>query len=197
MFPQHLRHLLNVIHALRGDHLSDLSSFQLFVHHRAYRKLAWRVMIFRRRWGGLPFNILSEHLDPNLTLKNIELAYKSPDLHSFIQQYVTEVLPISSVPETRVGYTYQVDATNAPQWLHALTDLWQGLEDILLTEDFAVKQESPCPQQVNIIVTTLFLLESFMPVLVHLLSSEMSAKALGDAGEFHGPLPGYYSNGKF
>lgn len=191
MFPQHLRDLLDVIMALRGDQLSDLTRFQLFTHNRAYRKLACRVLDFRVRWGGLPFDILSQHLDRNLSPKIIPLNYNNSDFHLFLQDYVTPESVMSSTSDTPLHHVYQVDADNAPQWLKALTDLWVGLEKLLLVEAKEkrhVKEKSPDPNTVNTIVTRLFILQSFMPVLVHLLSHERAAQALGDAGEFEGSM---------
>lgn len=193
MFNEHLRDLLNVINALDGDVLSDLIQFQLFIHHRAYRKLAWRVRDFRTRWGGLPFDIISKNLDRNLERKNVELRYKNAEFHNFIQDYVDPV-PVSPIQQTQIGYMYSVDAENALQWLEALRKLWRQLEAILLDEEFAVKEESPEPLQVNVIVSTLFFFESLVPVLIHILSSAVTARALGDAGEFEGPLTSYCSN---
>jgi len=69
--------------------------FQLFIHHRAYRKLAWRLLQFSTHWGKLPFELLSEHL-PSLPEKLFPITL--PDY--FHEEIAAFVKPEPITPET-------------------------------------------------------------------------------------------------
>lgn len=85
-FSEHLQDLCNIIVALDYTNPSDLSNFQLLIHQRAYRKLASRVSEFSTHWGRLPFDILSDHVDPKLppktfTFNSQRKGFAYPDFH--------------------------------------------------------------------------------------------------------------------
>lgn len=184
MFGKHLQDLFDVIASLDPKDPLDLACFQRFIHHRAFRKLGWRVHAFLTHWGVLPFDILSKHLDPSLPSKTFDFPFTSPHFHAYLEHYVKPGAGMYSHENGK--YTYLVDAGNALQWLHGLKAVWSGLQDSLLINDnskWCVKAESPGPRTVNSIVSRIFVLEALMPIFEHLLSAESAATALHNAGE--------------
>lgn len=136
-FSQHLQTVVNVVFALNPDDVHDLLRFQRLIHHRAFRKLAWRVLYFSTHWGYLPFHILGNHLGKDLPPKIVLFKSRDPEFHSTIQSYVgdgtckhvhsMDDLGISSEAE----HAYCVNAENASEWLLAFTTLWNKLEGYL------------------------------------------------------------------
>lgn len=184
-FGVHLQDLFDVIMSLDHKNPLDLVRFQLFIHHRAFRKLGWRVQEFLTHWGVLPFDILSQHLDPNLRSETFDFAV-GPHFHDCIQRYV-KLGPKMYVFSLKKGRrVYCVNADNALEWLDGLKEVWSGLQASLLIEhnsNWRVREESPSPATVNDMVTRVFVLEAFMPIFEHLLSAESAGAALHNAGE--------------
>ena len=58
-FREHLQDVFDVIVSLKEGCANDLARFQVFIHHRAYQKLGWRVLDFSTHWGKSPFAINS------------------------------------------------------------------------------------------------------------------------------------------
>lgn len=73
-FSEHLLDLFHVITSLDCDNSSDLLRLQRFIHHRAYRKLGYRVLDFSERWGTSPIGILLENIDPTLKSTTFQLT---------------------------------------------------------------------------------------------------------------------------
>lgn len=188
-FEQHLQDLFDVIMALNNQTV-DLLRFQLFIHHRAFRKLGWRVHEFSTHWGKSPFDILSENPDAELKRKKIEFKYRDLEFHNLIQSYVSAEPDMHSTAGSRAGPVYSICVANAPRWIRALKQLWLRLQSCLLTEtfedgritEFLVKSESPSHHVVNDIVTIIFVLEALSPVFKHIVSSRRAADALAKAG---------------
>ncbi|KAE9387912.1 hypothetical protein BT96DRAFT_947994 [Gymnopus androsaceus JB14] len=149
-FGEHLQDLFNVIVSLMPSSSVDLMSFQLFIHHRAYRKLGWRVLDFLTHWGKSPFGIIYKCLaDPSLVMESIDLKIDpGSNLHEFIQDRIT--LQLS--PETNSEPVYCVNSDNALQWLCVLHVIWSQLQKKLLVTQSQgkpkVRKELPTPQEV-------------------------------------------------
>lgn len=188
--------MLDVISSLDPSCIDDLFSFQLFVHYRAFRKLAWRVLEFSRHWGQVPFEILFDHLDKDLASENFTFKYQDPIFHHTIQSYLAQAteddVHTSSSPSSNPVYC--VDAENAPQWVNALIGLWNRLEVCLLnitttagTDKKTARMTSPNAKTVEQIVTLMYMFEALLPVFKHLLSAKGVAGALEAAGKLQSP----------
>lgn len=183
---KHLRELFDVIASLDCNDMDDLFRFQLLIHDRVYHTLGLRVLRFSTHWGKSPFDILSDHLDPDLKSKTLRFKYQDPHFESFIQSYVP-ALP--SPPGTQTRPLFCVNAGNASQWLMALKDIWGHMETYLLIEQSMggkpTLQVRPGPQSartIDSIVAMMYIFEALMPVFKHLLSARGAAGALAAAG---------------
>jgi len=181
LFGEHLQDLFDVIASLKS---SDLYKFQLFVHHRAYRKLGWRVQFFSTHWGTSPFDIISNHLpDPDLTSESFRLQGVHSRAHAAINRYVE---PVS---ETELESVYLVNSDNASSWLKLFKSVWAQLQSHLFAKDSdgkttgTVRKDSPSRQSVEAIVAMVALLERLMDVFIHLLSAHGVGQALAKAGK--------------
>lgn len=181
--------MFDVIMAL-NNHAVDLLRFQLLIHHRAFQQIGWRVRQFSTHWGELPFDILSENLDPKLKKKTLQFNNGDSEFHNLIQSYVSPDPNIPSSAPNR-GPSYSVDAENASRWIKALKHLWLRLQSYVLVEiaaegkttELRVANEAPTTKTVNNIITMMFVLEALLPVFKHLVSSRRAAQGLVNAGE--------------
>ncbi|KAE9384597.1 hypothetical protein BT96DRAFT_1007911 [Gymnopus androsaceus JB14] len=173
-FGAHLQDLFDVIASLRrpesSDQSSDLLPFQLFIHHRAYRKLGWRVLLFSTHWGKSPFDIISDCLpDPNLKSESFQFPGGSSPFHDTLARYVP--------PEsTQSGDVYLVNSNNAARWLALFKSAWAKLQSHLL-----VKESDGKNPKVRRIVAIMVTLERLIDVFKHLLSANGVAQALAKA----------------
>ena len=181
---EHLQDLFNVITSLRHGDASDLRHFQYFIHHRAYRKLGWRVLEFSTHWGKSPFDIISDHLaDPDLKPASFQFPRRSSIFHETIGEYVTPKSMTEQEPD------YPLNSDNAPQWLELLQSAWTALQSELLVEnskrknDMMVRTDSPSTKSVHNIAKMMLILEDLLDVLIHLLSADGAAQALASAGK--------------
>ena len=188
-FGDHLQDLFDVITSLNLRDSQDLLHFQLFIHHRAYRKVGWRVLEFSTHWGASPFKIISNSLtDPELESKTFVFK-QHLTVHTLIQNRIMPEPQLSSGTSSKPVYC--VNSSNALQWLKVLQDFWFDLEDELLvksppgkTKRMMVREDSPSYDSVRSIVLAMSALEALMPVLKHLLSATGVAQALASAGKF-------------
>lgn len=178
-----------MIVALNSKNPADLPRFQLFVHHRAYRKLGQRVLKFSTHWGRLPFDILAEHIDTRLKQKTFQFKYQDLEFHNLIQSYVSPETDISCTSVINSRPVYVVNAMNASQWIEALKELWLRLQSYLLVESsdegksLMVNMDSPTTRIINDIVTVMFVLEALMPMFEYLLSAQGVSQVFARAGE--------------
>lgn len=187
--------MFDVIMAL-NNHAADLLRFQLLIHHRAFRQLAWRVRHFSTHWGKLPFDILSENLDSGLEKKTLQFKNQDTPFHRLIQSYVSPDQHIRSTASNN-GPIYSVSAKNALSWIRALKHLWLRLQSYVLVEiseqgkmtELRVKDEAPTTKTFNDIITMMFVLEALQPVFKHLASSRQAAHGLAKAGELPSIFP--------
>lgn len=185
-FGAHLQDLFDVIASLRrpesSDQSSDLLPFQFFIHHRAYRKLGWRVLLFSTHWGKSPFDIISDCLpDPNLKSESFRFPGGSSPFHDTLARYVP--------PEsTESGDVYLVNSNNAARWLALFKSAWAKLQSHLLVKESdgknpKVRTDSPSAESVRRIVAIMVTLERLIDVFKHLLSANGVAQALAKAGK--------------
>lgn len=177
-FDTHLRNLFDVIFAL-GVEADNLLDFDLFIHHRAYRKLGCRVLEFFTHWGKSPFHILSENLDNTLESQRFEI-------NGVDQEIIIQSLKIQPTMRTDLGVVYEIDGGNASQWLAKIEQFWLQLHKILLyskNEKLLVKKESPLPSMVEEIVSIMMILKALVPIFKHISSPSSVAQALAKAGE--------------
>ena len=187
-FDQHLRDLFDVIDSLRNEHNIDLGEFLYFVHSRAFRKLAWRVLEFSTHWGQLPFLIFPVNGD-QLEKKDFEIRLPHSS-HAIFEVCGLGVSRIP-VPNTELIWpkvTYSVESHNVSKWVQLFKFLWQVLESKLLKEAAnggkTLRKDKPKPDEIELIVDTITSLQSLRPVLKYLLSVEEVAEALSNAGIF-------------
>lgn len=213
-FEDHLQDLFNVIVSLDCNDPLDLHRFQRFIHHRAYRKLGYRVLDFSERWGISPIDIISENLDPaSLDTITFRFSTHNPEFHKFIQKYLQpESLNTCSASDSRPSYSIRPD--NAHLWVRALQKAWARLQKELLLDTTSktnseassspreAKKESqkkkPVYDSVNMdlpnnhrvakLVILMNILDHLQKhVLPHLLSSPKVAQALAHAGTLEIP----------
>lgn len=185
-FGQHLQHLFDVVVALNRKDPLDLVRFQLFIHHRAFCKLGWRVQEFLTHWGVLPFDLLIQHPDPSLPSETFDFAFVGPHFHECIHRYLKPGPEMYIYSTTKQRQLYWVHSGNALLWLAGLKEVWSGLQGSLLVQHkskWKVRDDSPSPQIIYDIVTRLFIFEALLPIFVHLFSTESAARALHNAGE--------------
>lgn len=186
LFGEHLQALFDIILSLNPSNLLDLVKFQLFAHHRAYRKLGWRIHEFLTHWGVLPFDILQNNIDRNLVPKMFHLKGVDSEFHERVRDYVNTNQSMY-YPSEGNSCIYWVNAENACGWITGLMGLWSGVQDSLLVKtdgnQWNVKSALPSPKTVKDIVIQLFLFESLMPIFKHLLSAHGVSQALCDASE--------------
>lgn len=174
---------MNVISSLDCQHPQQLLNFNLFIHHRAYRKLGWRVREFSSHWGDSPFDILSAQLPLDFEPKNFQFLHvREAAFQKLIENYRVE----------RSEDEYCLNSENASEWIASLKSVWCNLEDALLiidrklkkavTKSTPMRNTSPNSSTVEIIVSMMLSLEALMPVFMHLLTSRGAAQALADAG---------------
>lgn len=176
---------MDIIFALNDDS-NNLLDFELFIHHRAYRKLAWRVLEFSTHWGEPPFDILVKHLDPNLQPKHFTLNTTA--------QAVIQSFTIPPTSQSDLGLVYTVNVNNTSTWVRNLKGFWDRLEGHLLVDNpkkakKMIREDSPKPQAVEDIVSVITLLESTMHIFSYLLSGDDAARALAHAGELNSLFP--------
>ncbi|KAE9394522.1 hypothetical protein BT96DRAFT_998434 [Gymnopus androsaceus JB14] len=154
----------------------DLKNFQHFIHHRAYRKLGWRVLDFSTHWGKLPFDIISK------CLAKSELESKDFTFKEVFNNAIQMHMPSRASSETNSKPVYCLNSDNALQWLNVVYTLWETLQKKLLGEGKPKLREikTPTPEAVCEIVYALMGLEAMMPVLKHLLSAEGVVGALAE-----------------
>jgi len=181
LFGEHLQDLFDVIASLQS---SDLAKFQFFIHHRAYRKLGWRVQLFSTHWGKSPFDIISDQLpDANLTPESFQLKGEHSSVHDAINRYVK---PVS---KTELESVYLVNSDNASSWLALFKSAWAILQSHLFAKDSEgkttgrVRTDSPSTASVQAIVAMMLVLERLMDVFIHLLSAHGVGQALANAGK--------------
>lgn len=199
-FSEHLQHLFDVIAILDPQETQQLLHFNLFIHHRAYRKLGWRVQEFVTHWDKSPFDFISAHLGPELEPMELPIVSRNALFGNLIDNYCK--VPDKHCASATVSRdVYYVNAENASDWVGTLKYLWGQLEDSLLeilpepdtsventkkpprvTKSTPVRRTSPDSSTVITIVSTMFSLEALMPVFMHLLTAEGVAQALADAG---------------
>ncbi|KAE9394521.1 hypothetical protein BT96DRAFT_943087 [Gymnopus androsaceus JB14] len=160
-FGAHLQDLFDVIVSLKPGNSKDLKNFQHFIHHRAYRKLGWRVLDFSTHWGKLPFDIISK------CLAKSELESKDFTFKEVFNNAIQMHMPSRASSETNSKPVYCVNSDNALQWLN-VGNLSSG------------EIKTPTPEPVREIVYALMGLEAMMPVLKHLLSAEGVVGALAE-----------------
>ncbi|KAE9384557.1 hypothetical protein BT96DRAFT_1007955 [Gymnopus androsaceus JB14] len=175
-FGAHLQDLFDVIVSLKPGNSKDLKNFQHFIHHRAYRKLGWRVLDFSTHWGKLPFDIISE------CLAKSELESKDFTFKEVFNNAIQMHMPSRASSETNSKPVYCLNSDNALQWLNVVYTLWETLQKKLLGEGKPKLREikTPTPEAVCEIVYALMGLEAMMPVLKHLLSAEGVVGALAE-----------------
>lgn len=200
-FAEHLQDLFDVITALDCDDTLDLIRFELFIHHRAFKRLGRRVLALSTHWGESPFDILSNHLDPDLEPNTFQFQYHDTEFHTLIQKYVHPDPALSSTSGAISKPSYSVNANNASKWIAAFQELWVQLESYLLVADFdgettrmIVRQDLPSIHTIDNIVAVMFFFEGLMPVLKHLLSAHGATQALADAGELDYITFHHYAN---
>lgn len=209
-FDQHLQHLFNVIVALDCDDPHDLRCFQRFIHHRAYRKLASRVLDFSTRWGISPIDIISANLDHTLTSKTFHFPTRDPAFHQFVQKCITPEPAIPSTSDTTL--CYRISPDTAHLWVKVLNTAWFALQEELLVAELVedpgpvekalfsatqavkkdpakkkpvykkIKTAPPTNGTVGMLVIVMNILDHLQVVLRHLVSTDKVAKALADAG---------------
>lgn len=131
-FSEHLQDLLDIISILHPQETHQLQDFTFFIHHRAYRKLAWRVQEFSSHWGQSPFNILSAHLGPGVHSMDFSITYRDQLFQELIRNFCKGSGTFSS-SETGISRdVYCVNAENALEWVATLKYIWGQLEDSLL-----------------------------------------------------------------
>lgn len=110
---------------MKYDDPSDLTHFQRFIHHRAYRKLGYRVLDFSERWGTSPIAIIRKNLDPD-SLEPSDFTFPNdPNLHTFIRKHVQPKTPSSSGSPIPV---YNMDSDNVSNWIDLLEEIWIQLQ---------------------------------------------------------------------
>jgi len=184
-FGEHLQDVFDVIDSLKEGCANDLARFQVFIHHRAYRKLGWRVLDFSTHWGKSPFAIISDCLaHPGLESKDFTINRLSP-VHELIQGSI----PPQPSSETNSDLVYRIDSDNALKWLEVLTALWELLRQRLIVHQpqgkAQVRKESPSVHDVVGIVFYLSGIQATMPVFQHLLSAPGVVRALAEAGKLN------------
>lgn len=196
-FHEHLGDLFNVISSLDSQRPQQLMNFNLFIHHRAFRKLGWRVREFSSHWGDSPLQILSAHLRLDFEPRKFQFPHlQGAEFETLIENYRIKVTGRSSPAE------YCVNPENAPEWIATLKSVWGILEDKLLiidrelkspvTKNTPVRTTSPDAETVEIIVSIMFSLEALMPVFKHLLTVGGAAQPLADAGELNSVFRSIY-----
>lgn len=161
-----------MIISLNVDDPSDLLSFQRFIHHRAYRKLGYRVLDFCERWGASPIDILSQSLDSTMEPFTPQFNTEEVPFHNFLQKFVAPVQLQLAV--------YVLNFGNASCWLQALQTAWNNLRDLVLVK--GREDKSPNNQQVVGIVIWTKVLDHLLPVLKHISSTPKAGAALALAG---------------
>lgn len=184
-FTEHLRHLFDVISSLDCGKPGDLLRLQRFIHHRAYRKLGYRVLDFSQHWGTSPFVILLQNIDPTLKPKKFQL-----NLDRSFRSYLVR---FGLFPDREQGskYSFTINPTNALQWGDVLMDAWDRLQKKVLVSTvtgdgtlYEVDMDPPTNRIVIKIVVWIKVLEVLLnPVLRYLASSSKVGDALARAGE--------------
>lgn len=173
---------MDVISALDPQDPQQLLNLNLFVHHRAYRKLGWQVQEFSSHWGESPFEILSANICLDFEPRNFQFLHVRDEAFQ------------ESIENFRVSADdYCVTCENTFEWIAILKSVWRILEDALLiinrelkkpvVKNTPVRITSPNSSTVEVIISMMLTLEALMPVFRHLLTVGGVAQALADAGE--------------
>ncbi|KAE9387914.1 hypothetical protein BT96DRAFT_947996 [Gymnopus androsaceus JB14] len=189
-FNEHLQDLFDVIVALDNMVPSNISCFQDFIHHCAFRKLGCQVLEFCTHWGELPFKILSKFLhglEPKTIPVSAQKQFQTLIKVSYKLEPEPEMLSTSKTTSTSEHESvrmYCVNSDNASTWLLALEMYWSALQREALDNEGKkprARTTSPGATWIPIIMPAIMLLDALMPVLEHLLSAPGAAHALAKA----------------
>ena len=174
---------------------SEATTFALFIHRRAFRKIGWRIEEFFTHWGESPFAILSKldfsGMEPRLTeITTLSNSERKLLLSAGIP--FTDVLPgqkknnhAQSVPEQEPCVKIRVNSVNVKDWLNGFQKLFQLLRRIFPC--YARRKMRPWPPfpdpagvRVGVSIIRCFMV--LKPVMRHVLSFPGVESVLSEAG---------------
>lgn len=157
--------------------------FQLFIHRRSSRKIAWRLKAFLEGWGSKsPISLLKENLSgkevdsrsfPSIEIDPSNLIWMK--LPRFKQASSRSVKWTCLFSKSGSQSYYLVDRTNLVEWITFLEIVVQQLTDVLVEQrdgsmSWTPKEDILNEQELTWLVFSLLLLWDLRPIVKHLFS---------------------------